>query len=43
MTYKAENPKKFTVSKIGAIGAIGKLPHESPQKIWKLGNEGFLS
>ena len=39
---RLKTQKKFTESKIGAI-FFGKLPHESPQKIWKLGNEGILS
>ena len=39
---RLKTQKKITGSKIGAIFR-NKLPHESPQKVWKSGNEPFLS
>ena len=41
VTYKAENPKKITGSKIGAIS--WQIASRVTTKIWKSGNEGFLS
>ena len=35
-------PKKNSPG-LRLVPFFGKLPHESPQKIWKSGNEGFLS
>ena len=40
-TYKAENPKKFTASKIGAI--FWQITSRVTTKICKSGNEGILS